>query len=62
MESDQFKVIIEPSRVIENVLDNQPRVDDVGRIPRLARIAAGNSIRIEHTSTHAKRVGGSCET
>lgn len=40
MESNKFKVITEPSRVIENVLDDQPpRVDNIGRIGRLPRIA-----------------------
>lgn len=50
MESNKFKVITEPSRVIENVLDDQPRVDDTGRIGRLTRIAAdakGNKGRTE---------------
>jgi len=48
MEAHELRVVPQAPLVVEDVFNDQARVDDIGWIGRLPRIAAGKMVRIEH--------------
>ena len=55
MESDEFEVVAESSFIIEDVFNDQPRIDDIGGIGVQTRITSRKVIRIKDTSADSKR-------